>query len=80
MTQSAAQKAFLAGRVALAQELYARKIACRLELSSKLLVSEARLRTTLAHEMCHVGAWELDKEWQAPHGPAFWRWAGPDGV
>ncbi|KAJ9525148.1 hypothetical protein QJQ45_020676, partial [Haematococcus lacustris] len=119
MTQSAAQKAFLAGRVALAQELYAswnaavfggrlprnlplvwnprllstagqvcddgsanarktvagQKIACRLELSSKLLVSEARLRTTLAHEMCHVGAWELDKEWQAPHGPAFWRWA-----
>ena len=35
-----------------------------------------RLRSTLAHEMCHVAAWSLDKQYNPHHGPAFWRWAG----
>lgn len=38
--------------------------------------SVERLRSTLAHEMCHVAAWSLDREFHPHHGAAFWRWAG----
>jgi hypothetical protein len=52
-----------------------RKIPCRLELSTKILTTMGRLRNTLAHEMCHVAAWLLEEDYDAPHGPAFWKWA-----
>ncbi|WIA35546.1 hypothetical protein OEZ86_003971 [Tetradesmus obliquus] len=51
------------------------RIPVRLELSTKVLDCEARLRTTLAHEMCHVAAWAASKEYAQHHGPAFWAWA-----
>jgi hypothetical protein len=41
----------------------------------QVLDCEARLRTTLAHEMCHVGAWAISREFKQHHGPAFWAWA-----
>jgi hypothetical protein len=37
--------------------------------------SEPKLRSVLAHEMCHVAAWALDREFERPHGPAFYAWA-----
>jgi predicted SprT family Zn-dependent metalloprotease len=37
--------------------------------------NEARLRTTLSHEMCHVAAWVISKEWKQHHGEVFWAWA-----
>jgi predicted SprT family Zn-dependent metalloprotease len=41
----------------------------------QVLDCEARLRTTLAHEMCHVAAWAVSREFKQHHGPAFWAWA-----
>ncbi len=36
-----------------------RRVPCRIELSRKVLIDMERLRSTLAHEMCHVaGAWQ----------------------
>ncbi|KAG1661607.1 hypothetical protein FOA52_000782, partial [Chlamydomonas sp. UWO 241] len=52
------------------------RIPVRLELSVKVVDNIERLRHTLAHEMCHVAAWGIDKEFNPHHGPAFWRWAG----
>ena len=34
------------------------------------------LRSTLAHEMCHVAAWTIDRQFHPHHGTAFWKWAG----
>jgi hypothetical protein len=53
----------------------AERIPVRLELSPKVVDSEPKLRTVLAHEMCHVAAWALDREFERPHGPAFYAWA-----
>ena len=47
----------------------------RIELSPKVLDCEARLRCTLAHEMCHVAAWVLEEQYAPHHGSAFWHWA-----
>lgn len=47
----------------------------RIELSTKVLTSAARLRDTLAHELCHLLAWCMDDDFDRPHGPAFRRWA-----
>lgn len=41
----------------------------------QVLDCEARLRSTLAHEMCHVAAWAVSREFKQHHGPAFWAWA-----
>lgn len=46
-----------------------------IELSPRVLDSPERLRTTLAHEMCHAAQWLVDGEARPPHGSAFWRWA-----
>jgi hypothetical protein len=46
-----------------------------IELSTKVVDDEERLRITLLHEMCHAAAWLIDGELKPPHGPAFWRWA-----
>ncbi|MEW5304918.1 MAG: hypothetical protein WDW36_007495 [Sanguina aurantia] len=50
------------------------RIPVRLDLSPKVLDCLDRLRCTLAHEMCHVAAWVIDKEYKSPHGAVFRRW------
>ena len=47
----------------------------RVELSTKVIDSDARLETTLLHELCHVAAWVVDGAARPPHGPAFQKWA-----
>ncbi|KAJ1309617.1 hypothetical protein OPQ81_006387 [Rhizoctonia solani] len=47
----------------------------RIELSTKVVDCEERVRNTLSHEMCHLGAWIFDSEMKPPHGPAFKRWS-----
>eukprot|EP00798_Chlamydomonas_sp_ICE-L_P008618 gene8618-34061_t len=51
------------------------RIPTRLELSCKVTGYSERLRHTLSHEMCHVAAWSIDREYFPHHGHAFWRWA-----
>ena len=46
----------------------------KIELSEKVLDSADRLRTTLAHEMCHAASWLLDGVRKPPHGPSFQKW------
>jgi predicted SprT family Zn-dependent metalloprotease len=53
----------------------AERVACRLELSPRVLDRESRLRDTLAHEMAHVAAWTIDRDYERAHGPTFQRWA-----
>lgn len=45
-----------------------------IELSVKVVDSEEKLRCTLAHELCHIAAWAVDKEMKPAHGPAFKSW------
>ena len=45
------------------------------ELSTKVVDNEARLQTTLLHELCHVAAWMVDGNVKPPHGPCFKKWA-----
>ncbi|KAL1922550.1 uncharacterized protein VTP21DRAFT_10089 [Calcarisporiella thermophila] len=66
-----------AGRAFLKRE-YKRdswKHSARIELSSKVVDDEAKLRTTLAHELCHVAAWIVNGVSKPPHGPVFKYWA-----
>jgi len=51
------------------------RVACRLELSPRVIDRERRLRDTLAHEMAHVAAWSLDRDFERAHGPTFQRWS-----
>ncbi len=46
-----------------------------IELSAKLIDDEARLQSTLMHEMCHAAAWLVDKVSKPPHGQCFKKWA-----
>ncbi|EEB07141.1 HMG box protein [Schizosaccharomyces japonicus yFS275] len=46
-----------------------------IELSTKVVDSEEKLKNTLAHEMCHLACWMLDKVMQPQHGVAFKAWA-----
>jgi predicted SprT family Zn-dependent metalloprotease len=41
----------------------------------QVIDNEVRLRSTLSHEMCHVAAWVISKEWKEHHGSVFWEWA-----
>ncbi len=45
------------------------------ELSCKIVDNEERLRATLAHELCHVAQWVVQREAKPPHGGAFRLWA-----
>ena len=45
------------------------------ELSSKVIDSQSRLRQTLCHELCHAGAWLIDHVARPPHGKVFKDWA-----
>ena len=46
-----------------------------IELSSKVIDSEEKLRKTLAHEMCHAAQRFLDADGGPPHGQQFRKWA-----
>jgi predicted SprT family Zn-dependent metalloprotease len=43
----------------------------RIELATKVLTDEQRLRATLLHEMCHAAAWIINGVSKPPHGPQF---------
>lgn len=47
----------------------------RIELSCKVIDTEAKLERTLVHEMCHCAAWLIDHVAKPPHGAAFKKWA-----
>ena len=46
-----------------------------IELSTKVLDSTERLRSTLLHEMVHAAAWVVDGVSKPPHGNCFKKWA-----
>lgn len=46
-----------------------------IELSTKLIDDNERLRSTLMHEMCHAAAWLVDNVHKPPHGTCFKKWA-----
>ncbi|CEM02720.1 unnamed protein product [Vitrella brassicaformis CCMP3155] len=46
-----------------------------IQLSTKVIDSEYRLKKTLLHECCHVAQFVLEREFRPPHGRAFWKWA-----
>lgn len=46
-----------------------------IELSTKILDSVERLRSTLLHELCHAAAWLVDGVHKPPHGIVFRKWA-----
>lgn len=43
----------------------------KIELSTKVIDCEARLRSTMAHEMCHILVWCIDAQFSNPHGKEF---------
>lgn len=43
----------------------------RVELSTKVIDDEQRLRMTLAHELCHIAVWHLHGLDHPPHGKLF---------
>ena len=45
------------------------------ELSTKVIDDEGKLRRTLAHELCHAAAWLVDHVAKPPHGDTFRKWA-----
>lgn len=46
-----------------------------IELSTHVVDSEYKLRSTLAHELCHAAAWVLDGVSKPAHGKTFKDWA-----
>ncbi|KAL3811653.1 hypothetical protein ACHAXA_004385, partial [Cyclostephanos tholiformis] len=46
-----------------------------IELSTKVIDDEERLRSTLLHEMCHAAQWLVDGTHKPPHGTIFKKWA-----
>ena len=46
-----------------------------IELSTKIIDDELRLRATLLHECCHAAAWLVDGVSKPPHGACFKKWA-----
>ena len=75
LLRTAGQCAFKTSRLAVGATPSATERSAAIELSSKVLDSEERLRKTLAHEMCHAAQWLLEGVQQPPHGAAFQRWA-----
>ncbi|TCD66773.1 hypothetical protein EIP91_000964 [Steccherinum ochraceum] len=45
-----------------------------IELATKILDEDFRIRNTLAHEMCHLACWIIDKNPQENHGRLFKSW------
>ncbi|THU90761.1 hypothetical protein K435DRAFT_759939 [Dendrothele bispora CBS 962.96] len=46
-----------------------------IQLATKILVDEDRIRKTLAHEMCHLACWVIDRNPKEAHGSLFKSWA-----
>ncbi|KAK7468505.1 hypothetical protein VKT23_003011 [Stygiomarasmius scandens] len=46
-----------------------------IQLATKILVDEDRIRKTLAHEMCHLACWIIDRNPKEAHGSLFKSWA-----
>ncbi|KAI0793295.1 SprT-like family-domain-containing protein [Abortiporus biennis] len=46
-----------------------------IELAMKILDDDERIRNTLAHEMCHIACWIIDKSPNEAHGHIFKSWA-----
>ena len=46
-----------------------------IELATKVIDSEEKLRSTLLHELCHAAAWLVDGVHKPPHGKCFKKWA-----
>ncbi|KAG0148367.1 hypothetical protein CROQUDRAFT_32602, partial [Cronartium quercuum f. sp. fusiforme G11] len=46
-----------------------------IELGTKVVDSESRLMNTLAHELCHVATWIIDRQKDEKHGKFFKAWA-----
>eukprot|EP00039_Didymoeca_costata_P022847 m.5349 g.5349 ORF g.5349 m.5349 type:complete len:662 (-) comp3280_c0_seq2:294-2279(-) len=45
-----------------------------IQLSTKVVDTRVKLKSTLAHEMCHAAAWLLNNNSKPPHGPIFKKW------
>ncbi|PAV21792.1 hypothetical protein PNOK_0174900 [Pyrrhoderma noxium] len=45
-----------------------------IELSTKVLDCEERIRNTLSHEMCHLASWVIDKRPKENHGDIWRKW------
>ncbi|GJE87890.1 hypothetical protein PsYK624_039740 [Phanerochaete sordida] len=48
-----------------------------IELATKILDSDDRIRNTLSHEMCHLACWIIDGDPKEGHGRAFKSWYVP---
>ncbi|TFK57680.1 hypothetical protein OE88DRAFT_161860 [Heliocybe sulcata] len=46
-----------------------------IELATKILDCEERIRHTLSHEMCHLACWIIDNDKAEGHGPVWNKWA-----
>ncbi|KAF9516384.1 hypothetical protein BS47DRAFT_681719 [Hydnum rufescens UP504] len=46
-----------------------------IELATKVVDSDERVRHTLSHEMCHLAVWLIDQGKDGGHGRAFKAWA-----
>ncbi|KAH0838490.1 SprT-like family-domain-containing protein [Lanmaoa asiatica] len=47
----------------------------KIELASKILDCDERIRNTLSHEMCHLACWVIDNHPREGHGQLFKSWA-----
>ncbi|KAF8559299.1 hypothetical protein OG21DRAFT_1519235 [Imleria badia] len=47
----------------------------KIELASKILDCDERIRNTLSHEMCHLACWVIDDQPREGHGQLFKSWA-----
>lgn len=54
---------------------YASSRVATIELATKVIDNEERLRSTLLHEMCHAAMWLVDGVHKPPHGKCFKKWA-----
>ncbi|KAI0297874.1 SprT-like family-domain-containing protein [Multifurca ochricompacta] len=46
-----------------------------IELATKILDSNERIRNTLSHEMCHLACWVINKDPKEGHGKIWKSWA-----
>ncbi|CCM01310.1 uncharacterized protein FIBRA_03359 [Fibroporia radiculosa] len=46
-----------------------------IELATKVLDCDERIRNTLSHEMCHLACWIINENPKEAHGPTFQKWA-----
>eukprot|EP00804_Cyclotella_cryptica_P018379 CCRYP_015470-RA/>CCRYP_015470-RA protein AED:0.24 eAED:0.24 QI:0/0/0/1/0/0/2/0/108 len=46
-----------------------------IELATKVIDNEERLRSMLLHKMCHAASWLVDGVHRPPYGKCFKKWA-----